>query len=82
MLRVHGLKAELMCYTGDDLVDIAPMGMAGLAIAVADAHPVVREAAHWITPSAGGAGAVREVCELLLTAHGHSYDELVAWASG
>ena len=41
-----------------------------LAVAVADAHATARAAAHWTTPSAGGRGAVREVCDLLLTAHG------------
>jgi 3-deoxy-D-manno-octulosonate 8-phosphate phosphatase (KDO 8-P phosphatase) len=42
--------------------------MAGLAVAVADAHPALKAAAHWITGSRGGHGAVREVCDLLLNA--------------
>ena len=41
---------------------------AGLAIAVADAHPALLAAAHWVTHSHGGHGAVREVCDLLLSA--------------
>ncbi len=40
----------------------------GLAVAVADAHPAAAGAAHWVTPSHGGHGAVREVCDLLLSA--------------
>ena len=42
----------------------------GLAVAVADAHPLVRRRAHWTTPSPGGRGAAREVCELVLDAQG------------
>ena len=41
---------------------------AGLAVGVADAHPALLEAAHWITRAPGGRGAVREVCDLLLSA--------------
>jgi 3-deoxy-D-manno-octulosonate 8-phosphate phosphatase (KDO 8-P phosphatase) len=41
-----------------------------LAVAVADAAPEVKAAAHWVTNLTGGRGAVREVCELLLKAQG------------
>ncbi len=40
------------------------------AIAVQDADPFVRQHAHWQTPSRGGYGAARDVCELLLEARG------------
>ena len=53
---------------GDDLPDVAPLSVAGLAIAVANAVPELDRVAHWRTAAAGGAGAVREVCELLLAA--------------
>jgi 3-deoxy-D-manno-octulosonate 8-phosphate phosphatase (KDO 8-P phosphatase) len=46
------------------------MRRAGLAIAVQDAHPMVKQHAHWQTPSAGGRGAGRDVCELLMEARG------------
>jgi 3-deoxy-D-manno-octulosonate 8-phosphate phosphatase (KDO 8-P phosphatase) len=55
---------------GDDLVDLAMMQRAGLAIAVADAPVEVKDRAHWITSLGGGRGAVREVCELILKAQG------------
>lgn len=58
------------CYTGDDVVDLAPMQRAGLSIAPANAHPLVRERALWRTRACGGNGAVREVCDLLLAAQG------------
>ena len=65
-----GLAAEQTAFVGDDLVDLAPMALAGLSVAVADGHPLVRARAHWVTQCGGGRGAVREVCELLLQAKG------------
>jgi len=44
------------------------MAAVGFAAAVADAHPVVLSAAHWVSPSAGGHGAVREFCDAVLRA--------------
>ena len=46
------------------------MTRVGLAIAVQDAHILTKEHAHWITPSNGGRGAAREVCEMLMQAQG------------
>jgi 3-deoxy-D-manno-octulosonate 8-phosphate phosphatase (KDO 8-P phosphatase) len=57
-------------FVGDDVVDLPVMLQAGLAIAVNDAHELVKEHAHWVTPSAGGYGAVREVCEMIMRAQG------------
>ena len=57
--------AECACV-GDDEPDVALMRAARLAIAVADAHPAARAAAHVITRLPGGSGAVREACDLLL----------------
>jgi len=64
------LPAEQAAFVGDDLVDLAPMALAGLSVAVADGHPLVRARAHWVTQHRGGRGAAREVCELLLRAQG------------
>ena len=50
----------------------------GLPIAVADAHPLVRRAASWSTSAPGGRGAVREVCEFILDAQGHSLEAIAA----
>ncbi len=57
-------------YIGDDLVDLPAMSQAGLAIAVANAHPKVIAHADWVSSKSGGQGAVREICELLLDAQG------------
>ncbi len=59
-----------VAYVGDDVVDLPIMRRVGLAIAVQDAHPLVKKHAHWLTQSAGGRGAARDVCELLMEAHG------------
>jgi 3-deoxy-D-manno-octulosonate 8-phosphate phosphatase (KDO 8-P phosphatase) len=52
----------------DDTPDLPLMSAVGVAAAVADAHPIVRSAAHWITTAPGGLGAVREFCDALLCA--------------
>lgn len=70
LLTKLGLNPDQAAYTGDDLIDLAVMRRVGLAIAVQDADPFVAQYAHWQTPSRGGHGAVREVCELLLEARG------------
>ena len=64
------LSDEQIAYVGDDVVDLPVMTKVGLAIAVQDAHHVTKEHAHWITPSNGGRGAAREVCEMLMQAQG------------
>ena len=60
-------RAQCACI-GDDEPDVPLMRAVGLSFAVADAHASARAAAHRVTKSAGGAGAVREVCDLLLAA--------------
>ncbi len=57
-------------YMGDDLVDIPAMKAAGLGAAPADARPEARDAADWVSPSPGGYGAVRDLCEHLLRDRG------------
>ena len=78
---LHALKLEptQVAYTGDDLPDLAVMQEVGLAVAVANAHAWVRERAHWRTRLTGGAGAAREVCDLILGAQGKGEAELAAF---
>jgi 3-deoxy-D-manno-octulosonate 8-phosphate phosphatase (KDO 8-P phosphatase) len=52
----------------DDTPDLPLMAAVGFAAAVADAHPLVLSAAHWISSAPGGRGAVRELCDALLRA--------------
>jgi 3-deoxy-D-manno-octulosonate 8-phosphate phosphatase (KDO 8-P phosphatase) len=65
-----GLSDGQIAYVGDDVVDLPIMIRVGLAVAVEDAHPLVKRHAHWQTPSRGGRGAARDVCELLMEAQG------------
>jgi 3-deoxy-D-manno-octulosonate 8-phosphate phosphatase (KDO 8-P phosphatase) len=61
-----GIALADMAYIGDDLTDVVCMRRVGLGIATANARVEVKRAAHYVTVAAGGSGAVREVCELLL----------------
>jgi len=65
-----GLSLQEVSHMGDDLPDLPALSLAGLAAAPADAHPWVAERVHWRSRAAGGAGAVREFCDLLLEARG------------
>ncbi len=60
-------RAETACV-GDDTPDLPMLESAGLAIAVADAHDALRPVVHWVTSATGGRGAVREICDLLISA--------------
>ena len=64
------IKKSESLYVGDDLVDLPAMNKAGIAVAVANAHPLVRAHADWTTKNPGGRGAVREVCEFIIKAQG------------
>ncbi len=66
-----GLERDQIAFAGDDFTDIVIMRRAGLALAPANARPQVKRAAHHVTKASGGAGAVREMAELLLQAQGH-----------
>jgi 3-deoxy-D-manno-octulosonate 8-phosphate phosphatase (KDO 8-P phosphatase) len=68
--QATGLGDEQIAYVGDDVVDLPVMTRVGLAIAVQDAHRLTKQHAHWVTPSGGGRGAAREVCEMLMDAQG------------
>ena len=57
-----------ICFVGDDIVDLALLKRAGVAIAVANAVEEAKAAADFVTKAPGGHGAIREVCELILKA--------------
>ena len=65
------LTPEQIAYIGDDLPDWAVMQHCGLSVAVKDAHPYLRQHANYITAMAGGFGAVREICDLILISQQH-----------
>ena len=70
ILREARLNDEDVAYVADDLPDLPVLSRAGLGVAVANAVPEVKRAAHYVTARSGGAGAVREVVELILKAQG------------
>jgi 3-deoxy-D-manno-octulosonate 8-phosphate phosphatase (KDO 8-P phosphatase) len=67
LLARHRLAAAAVCYVGDDVGDLPAMRAAGVSVAVADAVPPVRRAATYITRARAGHGAIREVCDLILS---------------
>jgi 3-deoxy-D-manno-octulosonate 8-phosphate phosphatase (KDO 8-P phosphatase) len=69
-LQKSGADPKTVCYIGDDLVDLPVFRAVGLAVAVADAVPETREAAHLVTERPGGRGAVREMTDFLLKLQG------------
>lgn len=64
------LPLSAAAYIGDDLPDLGAIRAAGLGVAVANAHSFVAQHADWQTSRQGGAGAVRETCELIMKAQG------------
>jgi 3-deoxy-D-manno-octulosonate 8-phosphate phosphatase (KDO 8-P phosphatase) len=70
LLKKLGLTAGEVACVGDDLPDLPLLARAGLAVAVANAHAAVRQRAEFVTTARGGEGAVREVCDLILSVRG------------
>jgi 3-deoxy-D-manno-octulosonate 8-phosphate phosphatase (KDO 8-P phosphatase) len=70
LLKRLDIAAEHCACVGDDLPDLPLLQRAGLAVAVANAQPAIKQAAHHVTTAHGGRGAAREVCDLILAAQG------------
>jgi 3-deoxy-D-manno-octulosonate 8-phosphate phosphatase (KDO 8-P phosphatase) len=70
ILQETGAREEEIAFVGDDVIDLPVMRRCGLAVAVANARPQVKEMAHYHTPSAGGHGAARDAVEYILKAQG------------
>jgi len=62
----QGFELSEICFMGDDVNDLAAMGLAGLAAAPANAHPSARGAAGIVTAASGGNGAVRELVDRVI----------------
>ena len=63
-----GINATECAYAGDDIPDLSLLGKVGYSIAVANAVEEVRDFCDYTTMAAGGHGAVREICDLVLAA--------------
>lgn len=75
-LQELGLDWAQAAAIGDDWPDLPVLRRCAFAGAPANAHPEVKAAAHYVTQAAGGHGAGREFCDLLLLAGGR-YGELL-----
>lgn len=75
----HHLPWPQVLYMGDDIPDIFPMQMVGMACCPADASPEVKSVSHYISPISGGNGCVRDVIEKVLKLNNHwAEDESIA----
>ncbi len=68
-----GLSADQVGYAGDDEPDVPALEWAGLSFSVPNAHACARQSALMITLAPGGLGAVREMCDFILTARQRSH---------
>jgi 3-deoxy-D-manno-octulosonate 8-phosphate phosphatase (KDO 8-P phosphatase) len=66
-----GIAPAACGFIGDDVIDLPILLRVGFAATVPHAHEEVRERAHYVTRAAGGRGAVREICDLILHAQGN-----------
>jgi 3-deoxy-D-manno-octulosonate 8-phosphate phosphatase (KDO 8-P phosphatase) len=76
ILRKAGVPDSAVAYVGDDLPDLPVMRRVGLAVAVGDAVPEVKKAAHFTTQSVAGRGAIRDTVELILKSKG-MWEEMI-----
>ena len=79
LLADYEIPASECIYIGDDLNDLSAFEIAGVAVAVANANREVKKRADYVTESSGGAGAVREVVEMILKAK--NIDPVELWNS-
>ena len=70
IVRKAGVPESAVAYVGDDLPDLPVMRRVGLAIAVGNAVPEVKKAAHYATKALAGHGAIREAIELIIKSKG------------
>ena len=70
IIEQEGLRPSEAAFVGDDVIDLPVMWNCGLAVAVANARAEVKQDAHYITPHAGGDGALRDAVEYILKAQG------------
>ena len=62
------LRDEQIAMAGDDVIDIPLFDVCGFSVSPADGAPAARRAADWVTRAPGGKGALREICEIIISA--------------
>jgi len=68
ILATRDIPLAQVAYMGDDLPDLEPLRMVGLATCPSDAVLAVHEIADWVAPLPGGRGAVRALSDFILHA--------------
>lgn len=76
IMQKISLNPDQVAHIGDDLLDLPVMTRVGLSIAVNDANDAVKDYADWCTKTAGGQGAVREVCDFIMQTQG-TFDKIL-----
>jgi 3-deoxy-D-manno-octulosonate 8-phosphate phosphatase (KDO 8-P phosphatase) len=79
LLAELGLTADEAGYMGDDVMDLAVMGLCGFSAAPANGHDSVLQRAALVTRKEGGHGAVREACDFILSAQGKLEEVIAPW---
>ncbi len=70
IMNEQNLSVEEVAYVGDDINDLPTLKFAGVALTVADGHPLVKAVAHYTAKASGGNHAIREIAEMILEAKG------------
>jgi YrbI family 3-deoxy-D-manno-octulosonate 8-phosphate phosphatase len=70
-LQENQLDPAAVVYVGNDINDLECMDLVGIPIAVTDAYPAAIQKASLVLQHAGGKGAIREICDLLITRRAH-----------
>jgi len=70
VIQKAGVGSAEAAFVGDDIVDLPAMRPAGFSVAVKNARAEVKKEAHYVTPHAGGDGALRDAVEFILKAQG------------
>ncbi|VFP84563.1 3-deoxy-D-manno-octulosonate 8-phosphate phosphatase KdsC [Candidatus Erwinia haradaeae] len=71
LLEKLQIRETQVAYIGDDVLDWPVMTVVGLSIAVSNAHPILLPRVDYVTRLAGGDGAIREICDLILMSQGN-----------
>ena len=81
LLEKYHLRPKEAAYVGDDINDLPAFEAVGVKIAVANASEHLKAKADWVTPRAGGAGAVRDAIEEILRQQGRLDEAVAAYLS-
>ncbi len=69
-----GVSPQQTMFVGNDINDIPAFKVVGVAAGVADAYEEINPHVLFKTERAGGKGAVREICDIVIKAKMHAAD--------